>query len=107
MGLRDSRELNLTLPLMVHSVEYGTLGESLELEKWDMLVTVDGQPVEDLNTLYTRLETAARAGRSVHLVMKRWSAERDRVYDYLERTMAVQDLEFVGPSPLKHVAISN
>ena len=107
MGLRDSRELNLTLPLMVHSIEYGTLGESLEFEKWDMLVSVDGQPVEDLNTLYARLETAGKAGKPVHLVMKRWSVERDRVYDYVERTMAVQDLEFVGPSPLNHVATSN
>jgi C-terminal processing protease CtpA/Prc len=104
MGLRDSPELNLALPLMVHSVGYGTLGESLEIDKWDMLVSVDGQPVEDLSDLYARLEAADRAGKPVHFVFKRWSGERDRVYDYVERSMAVEDLELIGPAPLKHVA---
>jgi serine protease Do len=106
MGLRDASELNLTLPIMVHSVEFGTLGESLEIETWDMLVSVDGQQVEDLSNLYARLEAAEKDGKEVHLVFKRWSSERDRVYDYLERSMAIEDLEFVGPSPLKHVATS-
>jgi S1-C subfamily serine protease len=107
MGWRDSRELNLALPIMVHSVEYGTLGESLEIEEWDMLVSVDGKPVEDLNNLYDRLEAADRARESVHFVFKRWSNERDRVYDYIERTMAIEDLEFVGPPPLGHLASRN
>jgi S1-C subfamily serine protease len=107
MGLRDSPELNLALPLMVHSVGYGTLGESLEIEKWDMLVSVNGQPVEDLNNLYAQLEAADRDGESVHFVFKRWSGERDRVYDYLERSMAVEGLEFIGPAPLKHVAATD
>jgi hypothetical protein len=40
-------------------------------------------------------------------VFKRWSNERDRVYDYIERTMAIEDLEFVGPSPLGHLASRN
>ena len=104
MGLRDSPELNLALPLMVHSIEWGTLGESLELEKWDMLVSVNGQPIEDLNNLYDRLEAAGNDGKTVHFVFKRWSGERDRVYDYVERSMAVEDLEFVGPAPLGHLA---
>jgi S1-C subfamily serine protease len=107
MGWRDSRELNIALPIMVHSVEYGTLGESLEIEEWDMLVSVDGRPVEDLNNLYDRLDAADRARESVHFVFKRWSNERDRVYDYIERTMAIEDLEFVGPSPLGHLASRN
>ena len=46
MGLRDGGELNLDQPLMVHSVEAGTLGESLEIEEWNMLVSVNGKPVE-------------------------------------------------------------
>ena len=106
MGLRDARELNLGLPIMVHSVESGTLGESLEIETWDMLVSVDGHQVEDLSNLYARLEAAGKDGKDVHLVFKRWSSERDRVYDYMERSMAIEDLEFIGPSPLKHVAIA-
>jgi hypothetical protein len=72
-----------------------------------MLVSVDGRPVEDLNNLYDRLDAADRARESVHFVFKRWSNERDRVYDYIERTMAIEDLEFVGPSPLGHLASRN
>jgi hypothetical protein len=63
--------------------------------------------VADLNDLYARLEAAREDRTSVHFVIKRWSSERDRVYDYLERGMAVEDLEFVGPTALKHVAASN
>jgi len=107
MSLRDARELNLALPIMVHSVDYGTLGESMEVETWDMLVSVDGRPVEDLSNLYDRLEAANKSGESVHFVFKRWSSERDRVYDYIARTMAIEDLEFVGPPPLGHLASRN
>jgi C-terminal processing protease CtpA/Prc len=104
MNLRDDRELNLDQPLMVHSVEDGTLGESLEIEKWDMLVSVNGRPVEGLSNLYARLEAADRGGKAVTFVFKRWSGDRDRVYDYLERSMDIDDLEFVGPSPLGQIA---
>jgi serine protease Do len=104
MGLRDNRELNLGQPLMVHSVEDGTLGESLEIKEWDMLVSVNGRRVEGVRNLYARLEAADRNGKAVSLVFKRWSGERDRIYDYVERSMEIDDLQFVGPSPLGKIA---
>ncbi len=104
MNLRDDRELNLGQPLMVHSVEDGTLGESLEIGKWDMLVSVNGRPVEGVSDLYARLEAADRSGKAVSFVFKRWSGDLDRVYDYLERSMDIDDLQFVGPSPLGQIA---
>jgi len=107
IGVRDGRELNLGQPLMVHSVEAGTLGESLEIEEWDMLVSVNGSPVENLNALYARLDAADGAEEPVVFVFKRWSGERDRIYSYLERSMEIQDLEFVGPRPLGRIASRN
>ncbi len=104
MELRDNRELNLGQPLMVHSVEDGTLGESLEIKEWDMLVSVNGRRVEGVSNLYGRLEAADRDGKAVSLVFKRWSGDRDRVYDYVERSMEIDDLQFVGPSPLGQIA---
>jgi len=104
MGLRDNRELNLGQPLMVHSVEDGTLGESLEIKEWDMLVSVNGRRVEGVSNLYARLEAADRDGKAVSFVFKRWSGERDRIYDYVERSMEIDDLQFVGPSPLGQIA---
>jgi serine protease DegQ len=95
-GFRDDNELNLKSPLIVHSVEWGSLGESLEIEKWDLLVRVNGQPVQGLADLYQRLDEAGAAGKPVSLVFKRWSGKRDHVYDYVERTVAIEELEFVN-----------
>lgn len=107
IGLRDSIELNLGEPLMVHSVEEGTLGESLEIDKWDMLVSVNGSPVDGLESLYERLEAAGRDLEAVSFVFKRWSGERDRIYDYVERSMEIEDLQLIGPSPLNRLASRN
>jgi len=104
IGFRDGRELNLGQPLMVHSVEAGTLGESLEIDYWDMLVSVDGYPVKSLNGLYARLDAAGKADEPVVFVFKRWSGGRDRIYDYVERSMEIQDLEFVGSAPPGRIA---
>jgi hypothetical protein len=30
------------------------------------------------------------------LVFKRWSGKRDHVYDYVERVVAIEELEFVN-----------
>ena len=94
-GFRDDRELNLKSPLIVHFVEWGSLGESLEIEKWDLLVRVNGQPVRGLADLYQRLDEAGAAGKPVSLVFKRWSGKRDHVYDYVERVLAIEELELV------------
>jgi hypothetical protein len=57
-----------------------------------------------VSNLYARLEAADRGGKAVTFVFKRWSGDRDRVYDYLERSMDIDDLQFVGPSPLGQIA---
>jgi S1-C subfamily serine protease len=104
MNLRDNREVNIAQPMMVHSVEDGTMGDSLGIAEWDMLVSVNGRPVKSLKDLYVRLDVAERDDKPVVFVFKRWSSERDRVYDYMEQSMEIHDLEFVGPSPLAHIA---
>ena len=103
-GFRDSQELNLTQPLVAHSVQRGSLAQSLEIEKWDVLVKLDGQPVRGLGDLYARVQAAREADKPVTLVLKRWSSEYDQLYDYVERTVAIEDLEFVGPVPNENVA---
>ena len=69
-----------------------------------MLVSVNGRPVEGLRNLHARLEAANRAGEAVSFVFKRWSGDRDRGYDYMERSMEIDEFEFVGPSPLRQIA---
>lgn len=93
---RDNQELNLEQPLLVHHVEDGTLAQGLEIETFDVLVKLDGQPVRGLDDLHARLDAAKAQDEPVTLVLKRWSTKPDRVWDYIERTLAVEDLELVG-----------
>ena len=74
------------------------------IEKWDVLVKLDGQPVRRLGDLYDRVQAAREADKPVTLVLKRWSSEYDQLYDYVERTVVIEDLEFVGPVPNENVA---
>ncbi len=103
-GFRDNKELNLTQPLLAHSVQRGSLAQSLEIHKWDVLVKVNGQAVRGLDDLYDRVQAAQEADKPVTLVLKRWSSEYDQLYDYVERTVVIEDLEFVGSAPTERVA---
>jgi S1-C subfamily serine protease len=95
-GFRDNEELRLERPLIVHSVERGSLGQSLQIGKWDVLVKLDGKPVRGLEDLHERVRAAQQADRPVTLVFKRWSGQRDQVYDYVERTLVVEEFVLVG-----------
>ena len=106
-NFRDQRELNLAQPLMVHSVGWGSMGESLEIEKWDVVVRMNGQAVNGLADLYQQFETARKDDRPVVLVLKRWSTKQDHVYDYVERTVAIEDLEFIGARSEERVALQH
>lgn len=88
-------------------MERGTLGESLEIEKWDLLVSVDGVPVESLDDLYRRFDSARATDQSTVLAFKRWSSGTNCVYAHVERSIFVEDLEFVGTASKEHVAIRN
>jgi hypothetical protein len=103
-GFRDNEELRLEQPLIVHSIERGSLGQSLEIEKWDVLVKLDGRPVQGLEDLHERVHAAQQADRPVTLVFKRWSGQRDQVYDYVERTLAIEEFQLVGGSQTERLA---
>jgi serine protease Do len=103
-GFRDNEELRVEQPLIVHSIEHGSLGESLEIEKWDMLVKLDGKPVRGLEDLRERVHAAQQADRPITLVFKRWSGQRDQVYDYVERTLAIEEFQLVSGTEKERLA---
>ncbi len=103
-GFRDEKELNLSQPLMVHSVAPGSLAESLGLKKWHMVVSVDGQAVDGLTDLRDRLSDARKNGTSVKVVFKRWTSGRDRIYEYIERTIPVEEFALIGSARNERVA---
>jgi S1-C subfamily serine protease len=105
-NFRDNRELNMgNHALMVHYVTEGSIGNSLEIKKWDFLVSVDGKEVTRLEDLYRHLQTARLEDRRVTLILKRWSSTKDRIYDYVERTLSVNDMKPIGPLPVEQVAL--
>jgi len=108
VGFRDNNELNMGNDvLMVHHVSSGSLGSSLEIKKWDFLVTVNGENVNSLETVYQRLEAAQLEEKSVTLMLKRWSNKQDRIYDYIERSVSVNELKSIGALATEHLALKS
>ncbi len=93
---RDSGELRQSLTLGIHHIEDGSIASGLEIKEFDFLQSVNGKDIEDLDKLYESLASAQQNGKSVLLVLKRWNAKRDTMFEYVERELGISDLKFVG-----------
>jgi S1-C subfamily serine protease len=93
--IRDALEIGAR-GLMVHHVESGSIGESQEIAKSDLLETVDGVAVRSVDELYARLADARRASRRATLAFKRFSGG-DTLFSYTQRTLLVSELRIIGP----------
>jgi len=93
--IRDALEIGAR-GLMVHHVESGSIGESREIEKSDLLEAVDGAPVLDVDALYARLNDARQSGRRVTLTFKKL-AGGDALFAYAQRNLLIADLRIIGP----------
>ena len=95
--IRDASEIGAR-GLMVHFVESGSVGESREIEKSDLLDAVDGAPVPDLETLLAVLREAALSGRRITITLKRFTGG-DTLFTYTQRTLPVSEPQMIGPPP--------
>ncbi|MEN8131024.1 MAG: trypsin-like peptidase domain-containing protein [Pseudomonadota bacterium] len=103
---RDNRELNMgNHALMIHHVAKGSIGSSVEIKKWDFLVSVDSKKAIRLEDMYQHLLAAQLENKRVTLVLKRWSTTKDRIYDYIERSVSIKDLRPIGSLPIERVAL--
>jgi S1-C subfamily serine protease len=93
--IRDALEIGAR-GLMVHHVESGSIGESQEIDRADLLETVDGVAVQDVDELYARLNDARRNGRRATLSFKRL-AGGDTLFSYSQRSLLVSELRIIGP----------
>jgi len=101
----DIQELNFReYPLQVHYVESGSSGDVLEVEEADFLQSVDGQAIQDIDELYEYLLSAKNEGRSVVVILKRIGGGDNRIFSYVRRELATNDLEFVGVEGKKQLA---
>lgn len=93
--IRDALEIGAR-GLMVHHVEPGSIGQSREIEKSDLLEAVDGAPVLDLDAFYSHLNEARNNGRRVTLTLKKL-AGGDALFSYAQRNLLIADLRIIGP----------
>lgn len=94
--VRDAEEIGLR-GFMVHHVEAGSIGQSQEVVRSDVLEAVDGRAVIDLDDLYARLNQAAAEHRRVELTLKRLVGG-EFAFAYAQRRLPVRDLQIVGES---------
>lgn len=81
----------------IQYLESGSTARSMELQVFDSLMSMDGEPVTDLTDIYDRLEAARREERSVRFVFKRLDFEDHHIFGFIQREFEVADLEFMRP----------
>ncbi len=96
--IRDALEIGAR-GLMVHHVESGSIGESQEIEKSDLLEAMDGLPVRNVDELYSRLEESRKMGRRAALTFKKL-AGGEALFSYTQRNLLVTGLRVIGPQRL-------
>jgi S1-C subfamily serine protease len=80
--------------LMVHSIEDGSIGGSLDFQEGDMVVRVDGKSFRDVDGLREHLDNRD-AGAPIVLVLRRWSGAR-RIFAYHVRELPGDEVERIG-----------
>lgn len=91
----DGRFLASVPRLMVHSVEDGSIGCSLDVQPQDIVESVDGRSFDDVAKLRQYL-AAREKGAPIELVVRRWSGSDRRIFDEQVRELPGDDIEVVG-----------
>ena len=95
IAIRDANEISAR-GLMVHYVESGSIGESQDIERSDLLESVDGVAVTDVDALYARLNEARKNSRRVTLTFKKLTGG-EIMFAYTQRNLLIADLRIIGP----------
>jgi S1-C subfamily serine protease len=91
----DALTLREPAPLLVQSVEPGSTAEMLGLAEQDIVRSVDGKRFEHIDRLIDYLLHRPK-GRPLTIVVRRWSDEQTRIFDYHVRTLPGTEVSVVG-----------
>ena len=84
--------------LMVHHVSPGSEAESAGLVDFDLILGVDGAPVESLDALRDKARMAEATDQPLDLMLLRLSSEaHDQLFVHERRLLPVQHVQPVGP----------
>lgn len=98
MAFDDTTALGEPARLIVHFVEDGSAAMSLDIQKLDIVQSVDGRPFDDLDSLIAYLDQH-RNGRPVRVVFRRMSDSPTRWFELHVRELPNTDTHVVGPEP--------
>jgi S1-C subfamily serine protease len=84
--------------LVVQSIEPGSRAEALSIQSGDMLWSVDGRRVADLDSL-TALIQGRTDGAPLTTLLLRGSGRNHRLFDCHVRELPGEDIQAVGPPP--------
>jgi C-terminal processing protease CtpA/Prc len=82
----------------VQSIEPGSRAEALSIQSGDMLWSVDGRRVADLDSL-TALIQGRTDGAPLTTLLLRGSGRNHRLFDCHVRELPGEDIQAVGPPP--------
>ena len=94
---RDDEEMNPNGLPMIHDVASASIGSAAGINAYDLVISVDGNPTEDIPKLCKYLKNAESAKKKVKLITKanKWSyRSRSR---YGSHQIKVKNVKLVGP----------
>ncbi len=84
--------------LMVHHIEPGSDAEAAAIQQFDLLVSVDHQPVGSLEALYAAIERARKENRPLQVTLLEFASEAvTELFVYQQRVLPAEDVEWVTP----------
>jgi serine protease Do len=95
-GFRDEPEANLGKLLAVHFVAEGSPANAQGFQLWDLIKSVDGKPFHDIDTLLAYLN---HKNQPVQIVVKRLSESNDKIYEYHEFELPLENLGIISTNP--------
>jgi S1-C subfamily serine protease len=91
----DAVTLREAAPLIVHSVEPGSAAEMCGLEQQDIVRSIDGTKFDDLDRLARHLKDRP-SDQPIAVVVRRWSSQLNRIFEYHVRELPGEDIHPVG-----------
>jgi S1-C subfamily serine protease len=86
--------------LMVSYVESGSTAEVHDLQQYDRIITLNGQPVTDLDDLWRALGHAKSESSTVHVTLKRLTESEAGLFEYREYEIPLEEIRFVSQKEL-------
>lgn len=102
VDFEDELDSQRSARLMIHSIEPATPAHMAELSSLDLLYRLDGRAFDDVEALTRYLHE--RPSGPLTIVVKRFSPQSSRMFDYQRRELPGEDIHTVGAGVAEAIA---